>query len=149
MKKLLALLLSLALILSFAGCGENGTATSSKVQSVASTVSKKPTSSQAEEPPFYDKTVVFTKADLDKANSTQYVKPKNVIFMIGDGMGLNDITICNKFSDFKFDFGLVFDQLKNKGFATNHSYLRLFMKQAAYASAVSAPARATVSLSLI
>jgi len=121
MKKLLALLLSLALILSFAGCGENGTATSSKVQSVASTVSKKPTSSQAEEPPFYDKTVVFTKADLDKANSTQYVKPKNVIFMIGDGMGLNDITICNKFSDFKFDFGLVFDQLKNKGFATTKS----------------------------
>ena len=41
--------------------------------------------------------------------------------MIGDGLGLNDITICNKFSDFKFDFGLVLDQLKNKGFATTKS----------------------------
>lgn len=41
--------------------------------------------------------------------------------MIGDGMGLNDIAICNKFSAQKFEFGLVIDHLPNIGTATTHS----------------------------
>ena len=126
MKKLLAILLSLALLVSFVGCGEQTADASSKVSSKASSVqsvvSKNETASkEPEQEPFYSKTVTFTKADLDKANNTEFVKPKNIIVIIGDGMGLNDITICNKFSDFKFDFGLVLDQLKNKGFATTRS----------------------------
>lgn len=123
MKKLLALLLALAMLISFAGCGQNeasGSAPTSKPQSTVSSPSsqKAPTSS---EEPFYSKVITFTAADLDKATSTQYVKPKNVIVMIGDGMGLNDIAICNKFSDFKFDIGLVLDQLPNRGFAATKS----------------------------
>ena len=126
MKKIIALLLSLALLLGFVGCGEQASdvssKASSKVSSVQSVVSKNATQSKEPEPePFYSKVITFTKADLDKANSTQYVKPKNIIFMVGDGMGLNDITICNKFSDFKFEFGLVLDQLKNRGFAITKS----------------------------
>ncbi len=126
MKKLLALLLALSMLLCVAGCGDTAedatSALSSKAQSNVDPSSKVQGSvSSQEEEPFYHQIVVFTKADLDKANSTEYVKPKNVIYMIGDGMGLNDITICNKFSDFKFEFGLVLDQLKNRGFAITKS----------------------------
>lgn len=126
MKKLLALLLALSMLLCVAGCGSDTTgdatsAASSKAPSSVAASSKVESTVSSQEEAFYSKTVVFTKADLDKANSTEYVKPKNVIYMIGDGMGLNDITICNKFSDFKFDFGLVLDQLKNQGFATTKS----------------------------
>jgi len=141
MKKLLALLLSLALLISFVGCGQQtgdaSSKTSSKASSVQSVVSKNDTASkEPEAEPLYSKTVTFTKADLDKANSTEYVKPKNIIYMIGDGMGLNDITICNKFSDFKFEFGLVLDQLKNKGFAVTKSFDSEVTDSAASATAL-------------
>ena len=141
MKKIIALLLSLVLLVGFVGCGEQASdvssKASSKVSSVQSVISKNATQSKVPEPePFYSKVITFTKADLDKANSTQYVKPKNIIFMVGDGMGLNDITICNKFSDFKFDFGLVLDQLKNKGFATTKSASSEVTDSAASATAL-------------
>ncbi len=143
MKKLLALLLTLAMLVSLAGCGQteaSSSATSSKasgVSSVASTTASSGTSStEPEVEPFYSQVVTFTAADLDKATATKYVKPKNVIVMIGDGMGLNDIAICNKFSDFKFDIGLVLDQLPNRGFATTHSANSSVTDSAASATAL-------------
>lgn len=105
MKKLLSLLLSLLLILTlFAGCGKNTPETP-----------ETPTAPQTETVEKADGYIEFTKADLDKANAQTYTEPKNVIVMISDGMGINDIALANKFSDFLFDFGLTFENLKNKG----------------------------------
>ncbi|MBP3381250.1 MAG: alkaline phosphatase, partial [Clostridia bacterium] len=43
------------------------------------------------------------------------------IVMISDGMGLNDLVLAHKFSDFLFDFGLTFENFKNKGEMTTNS----------------------------
>ena len=109
MKKLLSVLFALLLTLTLtAGC-----------QSQPVQTPTPPT--QAETVTQPDGYIAFTKSDLDKANAQQYVKPKNVIVMISDGMGLNDIVLANKFSDFLFDFGVAFENLKNKGDMTTSS----------------------------
>lgn len=64
---------------------------------------------------------ILTKAQLDKAVATKYVKPKNVILMISDGMGLNDVELARRFSDFKFEYGLSYQLLPNIGTCTTNS----------------------------
>ncbi|MEE1198892.1 MAG: hypothetical protein U0K54_07105 [Acutalibacteraceae bacterium] len=41
---------------------------------------------------------------MKKAVKTTYKKPKNVIIMIADGMGPNDIKVCQKFSTYQFKY---------------------------------------------
>lgn len=109
MKKNLSIFLSLVIILlttSLTGCNNNSEPTP---QPQTETVAKS------------DGYIDFTKTDLQTALNTNYAKPKNVILIIGDGMGLNDFVLTNKFSDFLFDFGLVTDNLKNKGDMTTNS----------------------------
>ena len=65
--------------------------------------------------------MTLTAALEEKAVSEEYVKPKNVIVMVSDGMGLNDLVLANKFSNFLFDFGLTFENFKNKGEMTTNS----------------------------
>ena len=105
MKKLLSLLLALLLILSLAfgsaGCGQE-----------TPQISDKPQTETATKPDGY---IDFTEADLKKAITLEYSKPKNVILMISDGMGLKDLVLANKFSDFLFDFGITFENFENKG----------------------------------
>ncbi len=144
MKRLLSLLLALSLLFLAGGCAESNTADSSQpISSAVSVQSQKPISSEPEsEAPkpvvdrWYTDEITFTADDLEKTKTTQFVKPKNVIFMIGDGMGLNDIAICNKFCDFKFDIGLVLDQLPNRGFSTTHSNNNPVTDSAASATAL-------------
>ncbi|MBQ9860834.1 MAG: alkaline phosphatase [Clostridia bacterium] len=50
-----------------------------------------------------------------------YVKPKNVIVMIADGMGPNDIIITEKYSEECFGFGLLLNQFKNHGKAITNN----------------------------
>lgn len=95
MKKLLALILALMLI--FCSCA-------------------------AKEIVWYTEgEVLYSAEDMNEIVSAQYKKPKNVIVMIGDGMGLNDLQLCRENCDFKYDFGLAIDQLPNRGFATTRS----------------------------
>ena len=63
----------------------------------------------------------ITKAEVDAIMAQTYVKPKNVIVMIADGMGPNDITLAEEHADGVYDFGLVLNQIKNHGLATTHS----------------------------
>lgn len=65
--------------------------------------------------------ITITKAEVDAVMAQTYKKPKNVIVMIGDGMGPNDIAITEKFSEDCFDFGLVLNRFVNTGYAKTHS----------------------------
>ena len=71
---------------------------------------------------FTSGNVSITKDEVAQIVSMQYKKPKNVIVMIGDGMGAVDIALTEKHNKEKcFDFGLVLNQIKNTGFATTYS----------------------------
>lgn len=70
---------------------------------------------------YINKDISITKSEVDQIISMQYKKPKNVIFMIGDGMGPNDIAYTEKTYSGVFDFGLILNQIKYTGYATTHS----------------------------
>ncbi len=95
MKKLLALILALMLIL--CSCGPK------EIQW------------------YTEGDITYTAEDMQEFTSAEFKKPKNVILMIGDGMGLNDLQLSRDNCDFLFDFGLAIDCLPNRGFATTYS----------------------------
>ena len=66
--------------------------------------------------------VNITKSEINKIVSMEYKEPKNIILMIGDGMGPNDIAITEKYGKGLFAFGLAMNQIKNTGFSTTSSY---------------------------
>lgn len=70
---------------------------------------------------FSEEPIRITAAEVDAILSQTYVKPKNVILMIGDGMGQNDITLCREYGVGKFDFGLILDRIPNRGECTTFS----------------------------
>lgn len=126
MKKLLSLVLCFVLILGLCGCaGKTAVDTSSAASSAVSSIVSSAVSQTESKPEtkswFTRGTVKFTAADLQKAKTQTFVKPKNVIILIGDGMGLNDITIANAFAEKRFEFGLVLDNLLNVGKAQTNS----------------------------
>ena len=106
MKKLLAATLSLMLVLTFSACSE------------------KNNSSQNEEPQgwYTQGEIKITKEQAQKIINGNFTTPKNIIIIIGDGMGPNDITLAEEHADGVYDFGLVLNQIKNHGLATTHSY---------------------------
>ena len=101
MKKLLAVVLSLLLVLTFSACGEK---------------------KEAEPDGWYTEgEISITKDQAIKIINGKFEKPKNIIVIIGDGMGPNDITLAEEHADGVYDFGLVLNQIKNHGLATTHS----------------------------
>ncbi len=70
---------------------------------------------------YPSKTISFSLDDLNKIFSQSYKKPKNVIFMIGDGMGPNDITIAEKFGKGLKDYGFAFNKIPHNGLAVTDS----------------------------
>lgn len=119
MKKLLALLMALMLIFTFAACGED-TATDNNT-----TVETKPKTE-----------ITITKDQVQKIINSDFQTPKNVIIIIGDGMGPNDITLAEQELDSVYDFGLVINQIKHHGFATTHSANEDITDSAAAATAL-------------
>ncbi len=86
---------------------------------------------------WYTRKVELSRADLNRALSQKYVKPKNVILLIGDGMGLNDLELAKDLSrDKLFDFGLVMENLPNIGLAKTHNYSGGVTDSAASATAL-------------
>ncbi len=99
MKKLLSIILIFTLIVCFSGCNAQD-------YSVDKWYDEEPVS--------------MSEAELNEILSTKFKKPRNVIVMIGDGMGPNDITLCEKFGKYNFPFGLILNKLENHGTVTTY-----------------------------
>lgn len=114
MKRLLAILLSIILIFTFASCGIT-------------------------EPEgwYTEGEITITKKQVQKIVNTDFKTPKNVILIIGDGMGINDITLAEDNVNGVYDFGLVLNQIENHGLATTHSADSQVTDSAASATALS------------
>lgn len=114
MKKIAALLLALILTFAAVGCANDNSGNapvSSQTAGLSATANDW----------FSWDDVKFSQKDLDSALSQTYTKPKNVILLIGDGMGLNDLELAKKFGENLFEFGLLIDKLPNRGLATTDS----------------------------
>lgn len=118
MKKLLAIMLSLVLILTFSACGEKKEEeTTSKPNG-----NKVNVANNAKYNGWYTEgEIKITKDQATKIINGKFTAPKNIIVIIGDGMGPNDITLAKEHADGVYDFGLVLNQIKNHGLATTHS----------------------------
>ncbi|MBQ8794130.1 MAG: alkaline phosphatase [Clostridia bacterium] len=113
MKKLLALLLSLILVFSFTACGDNSGDAQNETNSAVTAVTHNGWYTEGD--------ITITKDQVDEIVNQEYTTPKNVIVIIGDGMGPNDITLAEENVKGVYDFGLVLNRIKNHGLATTHS----------------------------
>lgn len=98
MKKFLAILLSLVLIFSLSACGN--------------------TSADGW---YTEDEIKITRRQAQKIINQDFTTPKNIILIIGDGMGPNDITLAEDNVNGVYDFGLVLNQIENHGLVTTHS----------------------------
>ena len=129
MKKLTSALLALLLVLSLCACGTTGTPGSSFTPDA----SPEPTPIV-----WYSKDGInITEQTVDSIINGQFETPKNVIFIIGDGMGPNDIEIAQKHSADAYSFGLVLNKIKNHGLSTTRSANSSVTDSAASATALS------------
>ncbi len=98
MKKILAIILSLLLVFCCTACGN------------------------AEPEGWYTEgEISISKRQVKKIVNGDFETPKNVIFIIGDGMGPNDITLAEENVNGVYDFGLVLNQIENHGLAITKS----------------------------
>ena len=99
MKKLLALFISLLLMLNLVACG-----------------------APAEPEGWYSEDgITITQEKTQQILNSEFTTPKNIILIIGDGMGPNDITLAEKYAEGVYEFGTVLNQIPNHGLATTHS----------------------------
>lgn len=98
------------------GTTTSGRTISTTVKTTTTTTAPKPNKT------WYTKgDVTITKSEVDAVMAQTYKKPKNVIVMIADGMGSNDIILAEKYSEDGFAFGSILNQFKNHGEAKTHS----------------------------
>lgn len=79
----------------------------------------------------------ITKSWVKKVVESEFTTPKNVIIIIGDGMGANDITLAEKYADGVYDFGLVLNQIPNHGLSYTYSATNAVTDSAASGTALS------------
>ncbi|MBQ7045931.1 MAG: alkaline phosphatase [Clostridia bacterium] len=118
MKKFLSVVLSLFLVFSLCACGA-------------------PKQDANYNGWYTDGEINITKKQVQKIVNGEFDTPKNVILIIGDGMGPNDITLAEEHANGVYDFGLVLNQIKNHGLATTHSADNAITDSAASATALS------------
>lgn len=125
MKKITAILLSLLLLFSLCAC--NNTATNT------------PTAPPEPTPIVWysENGIDISEAKVDSILSMDFETPKNVIVIIGDGMGPNDIKITADYSEDLYPFGLVLNKIPHSVFATTHSANSKVTDSAASATALS------------
>ena len=108
MRKLFSLLLSLLLLFSLSACNAPEGESSSLPPTVYNGW-------------YTEGAPSFTQAEVQSIVNGTFTTPKNVIVIIGDGMGPNDITLAEQYADGIADFGLVLNQIPHHGLATTHS----------------------------
>lgn len=114
MKKLIALFLSLVMIFTFAAC------------------------SNGEPEGWYSEDgIKITKREALNIINGEFEAPKNVIVLIGDGMGPNDLILAKEHVEGVYDFGLVLDLIENQGLCTTHSANEEITDSAAAGTALS------------
>lgn len=74
---------------------------------------------------------------IQKIVSSEFTAPKNVIILIGDGMGPNDIALAEKYGEGVYDFGLALNQIPHHGYATTYSASNAVTDSAASGTALS------------
>lgn len=113
MKKLLALMLAI-LMLGLCGC-----------------------SKQPETQWYTEGDITITEQQAREIVNGDFVPPKNVILIIGDGMGPNDLILAEQYAEGCYDFGLVLNTIEHQGFVTTHSADNEATDSAASATALS------------
>lgn len=86
---------------------------------------------------YTDGTVTLSQTQIDAIVGGEYTAPKNVILIIGDGMGPNDITLAETYAQGVYDYGLVVNKLPHHGLVTTHSASDAVTDSAAAATALS------------
>ena len=125
MKKILSVILAVFMILGVTSCGKEQNAdTSSIAQNTYNGW-------------YTEGDVSITKDEIAAIVNGEFTQPKNVIVIIGDGMGPNDLTLTEKYLDSTFDFGLAVNQIKDHGLCTTHSASDDITDSAASATALS------------
>lgn len=114
MKKLLAIILSAVMLLSCVACS-------------------------AKEPEgwYTDGDITISNRQVNKILNSEFETPKNVIVIIGDGMGPNDITLAEENVTGVYDFGLILNKIENHGLVTTNSANAEITDSAAAATALS------------
>ncbi len=114
-KKLWAILISVFLICNLAACG-------------------------GATPPegwYTEGEIVLSRRQVQKILNSDFETPKNIIVIIGDGMGPNDITLAEEHVEGVYEYGLVLNQIENHGLATTHSHDNAITDSAASGTALS------------
>ena len=115
MKKWLSILLSLCLIVSLTACG----------------------GATQPEGWYSEEGINLSKKQVQTIVSADYTTPKNVILIIGDGMGPNDIALAEEHVEGVYDYGTVLNLIPNHGLSTTHSASDAITDSAAAATALS------------
>ena len=135
MKRVFAYLLAILLIFSFSACKPEGDYGFSKPSWMTETPLESETLlTDDPTPPVPELTV---EEYITSIVSAEYTEPKNVILIIGDGMGVNDIVIAEKYSEGIYDFGLVMNKIPNNGLATTGALDNAITDSAASGTALS------------
>lgn len=124
MKKTTAIVLLLVLMLSLFGCSQP-----KQTQQTSQTTTNRW---------HAEGDILITAQQADVIIGGTFEKPRNVILIIGDGMGPNDITMAAQYGQGVYDFGLVLDRIVNHGMCTTYSASSDVTDSAAAATALSA-----------
>ena len=141
MKKLSCLLLALLLLVSLFGCDQAPAQPSTTI--APTTVVTEPAATEPAFQWYEENTISITAQQVDRIVNMEFQKPKNIILLIGDGMGPNDITLCGKYGEDNFDFGLVLDRIPHHGLATTHSASHKVTDSAASGTALATGTKTT------
>lgn len=113
MKKLFSCFLALLLVLSLCACGQPA--------APETTPTTEPAVTEPAKVWYREGTIEITADRVDAIVSQEFETPKNVILLIGDGMGINDIALSAQYGQNNYDFGLVLDRIPHRGLATTRS----------------------------
>lgn len=119
MKKLLLTLLSLMLVVSLCSCRIVGDYGMPELDVEKETAGGDDTFQDFGGEVDYEKPV--TEEFVTAVTTAKYRTPKNVILMINDGMGPNDVALAEKYAEGKYDVGLLLNKLTDCGYVTTFS----------------------------